>query len=262
MGLVAPRHVGSSQTRARTRVSCIGRQILNHCTTREALLSLFEQNSVLISAGLLCVCAGSLFSHLSLFIWQDIFSGLYHSFIWYLLNSAVCQVRCRTLWSITVSTHGSWIHFFFFLSAESFSCFSFIYWNTLYWCHVFRYCSYSSTWMVSLALIRQYYSQALEPVRKWVIGSNTKIIIHQLLSHTYRGRDQHTAVKVWEHELALYTIRMLMKLAFGVCFLPYEPPFFCYRWTSNLPKYPAPLGQSTSPLVGGGQWADLPSLGC
>ena len=35
MGLAAPRHVGSSQTRARTRVSCIGRWILNHCTTRE-----------------------------------------------------------------------------------------------------------------------------------------------------------------------------------------------------------------------------------
>ena len=37
MGLVALRHVGSSQTRARTRVPCIGRQILNHCATREAL---------------------------------------------------------------------------------------------------------------------------------------------------------------------------------------------------------------------------------
>ena len=36
-GPVAPRHVGSSQTRARTRVPCTGRQILNHCTTREAL---------------------------------------------------------------------------------------------------------------------------------------------------------------------------------------------------------------------------------
>ena len=36
-GLVTPRHVGSSQTRARTRVPCIGRQILNHCATREAL---------------------------------------------------------------------------------------------------------------------------------------------------------------------------------------------------------------------------------
>ena len=34
-GLVAPWHVGSSWTRARTRVPCIGRQILNHCATRE-----------------------------------------------------------------------------------------------------------------------------------------------------------------------------------------------------------------------------------
>ena len=35
-GLVAPRHVGSSWTRARTRLPCIGRRILNHCATREA----------------------------------------------------------------------------------------------------------------------------------------------------------------------------------------------------------------------------------
>ena len=34
-GLVALWHVGSSQTRDRTRVRCIGRQILNHCATRE-----------------------------------------------------------------------------------------------------------------------------------------------------------------------------------------------------------------------------------
>ena len=37
-GLVAPQHVGSSRTRARTHVPCIGRRILNHCATREALL--------------------------------------------------------------------------------------------------------------------------------------------------------------------------------------------------------------------------------
>ena len=36
-GPVAPWHVRSSQTRARTRVPCIGRQTLNHCATREAL---------------------------------------------------------------------------------------------------------------------------------------------------------------------------------------------------------------------------------
>ena len=35
-GLVAPWHVGSSQTRVRTCVPCIGRRILNHCATREA----------------------------------------------------------------------------------------------------------------------------------------------------------------------------------------------------------------------------------
>ena len=35
-GLVAPRHVESSRIRARTRVPCIGRRILNHCATREA----------------------------------------------------------------------------------------------------------------------------------------------------------------------------------------------------------------------------------
>ena len=34
-GLVAPRHVGSSRTRAQTHVPCIGRRILNHCATRE-----------------------------------------------------------------------------------------------------------------------------------------------------------------------------------------------------------------------------------
>ena len=35
MGFVAPQHVGSSRTRDWTRVPWIGRQILNHCATRE-----------------------------------------------------------------------------------------------------------------------------------------------------------------------------------------------------------------------------------
>ena len=35
--LLAPQHVGSSQTRDQTRVLCTGRQILNHWTTREVL---------------------------------------------------------------------------------------------------------------------------------------------------------------------------------------------------------------------------------
>ena len=37
MGPAAPRHVGSSRTRAQTHVPCIGRRALNHCATREAL---------------------------------------------------------------------------------------------------------------------------------------------------------------------------------------------------------------------------------
>ena len=47
-GLVAPRHVGSSQTRGRTRVPCTGRQILNHCATREAQASIFNIISTLM----------------------------------------------------------------------------------------------------------------------------------------------------------------------------------------------------------------------
>ena len=34
-GLIAPRHVGSSQATAQTRVPCTGRRILNHCATRD-----------------------------------------------------------------------------------------------------------------------------------------------------------------------------------------------------------------------------------
>ena len=42
-GSGAPRHVGSSQTRAQTRVPCIGRQILNHCATRETPFLPFKE---------------------------------------------------------------------------------------------------------------------------------------------------------------------------------------------------------------------------
>ena len=43
-GPAAPRHVGSSQTGAGTRVPCIGRWTLNHCATREALPFLLESS--------------------------------------------------------------------------------------------------------------------------------------------------------------------------------------------------------------------------
>ena len=47
--------MGSSRTRARTRVPCIGRRILNHCATREALFHSFLWLSLLV---FLCVHRG------------------------------------------------------------------------------------------------------------------------------------------------------------------------------------------------------------
>ena len=47
MGLVAPWHVGSSQTKDRTCVSCIGRWILIHCATREVPIILFLLSVIL-----------------------------------------------------------------------------------------------------------------------------------------------------------------------------------------------------------------------
>ena len=69
MGLVAPRHVGSSQTRARTRVPCIGRQILNHCATREARTSFFmaEEYSMGVWIHHILVIHSSMDRHLGCF---------------------------------------------------------------------------------------------------------------------------------------------------------------------------------------------------
>ena len=49
VGLVALQHVGSSWTRARTRVPCVGRQILNHCATKEVLVSFFKIRAIVLS---------------------------------------------------------------------------------------------------------------------------------------------------------------------------------------------------------------------
>ena len=48
MGLVAPQHVRSSWTRAQTCVRRIGRRILNHCATREALSLYFKAINVTV----------------------------------------------------------------------------------------------------------------------------------------------------------------------------------------------------------------------
>ena len=46
MGLLAPQHEGSFQTRDQTHVSFIGRQILHHRATREALLFIFNPYNI------------------------------------------------------------------------------------------------------------------------------------------------------------------------------------------------------------------------
>ena len=71
-GLIAPRHVGSSQTRARTRVTCIGRQILNHCATREALIStLLKQVGASLVAQWLRIRQPMQGTRVRALIWED-----------------------------------------------------------------------------------------------------------------------------------------------------------------------------------------------
>ena len=59
MGLVALWHVGSSWIRGWTHVPCIGRQILNHCSTREVLYCGFwTQNLYHLSGWIYSLSAG------------------------------------------------------------------------------------------------------------------------------------------------------------------------------------------------------------
>ena len=72
-GPVAPRHVGSSQTRARTRAPCISRQTLNHCATREAPhIVVLICISLMISDGsiLSCVCWQYVY-----LLWRNVYLG-------------------------------------------------------------------------------------------------------------------------------------------------------------------------------------------
>ena len=79
MGLVALRHVGSSRIRARTRVPCIGRWVLNHCATREAHVHRYSDLHLMIHK-------------------LDVFKSLFFIF----LSSLFFPSECMTL-----SNHGN-----------------------------------------------------------------------------------------------------------------------------------------------------------
>ena len=74
-GPAAPQHVGSSQTRARTRVPCIGRQTLSHCATREApILAFFVSLRGVFRGEIGCHCreSGSFEVRSGIFLWLGV----------------------------------------------------------------------------------------------------------------------------------------------------------------------------------------------
>ena len=100
-GLVALRHVGSSQARARTRVPCIGRQTLNHCATREAPFRIFLS---------LVFCSLNM-----------IYTGL--GFFWCLSCLVFSELPESVVWCLTLTWGKSQLLFFqvFLFSFLSFS---------------------------------------------------------------------------------------------------------------------------------------------
>ena len=75
-GLVALWHVGSSRTRAGTRVPCIGRWTLNHCATREALKLILKINET-ISNLMLIMLIFYIFSNIYFYYINEKFYNFY-----------------------------------------------------------------------------------------------------------------------------------------------------------------------------------------
>ena len=61
-GPAVPRHVESSWTGARTRVPCISRRTLNHCTTREALRLVLCPNIWSVLENVPCILKKNVYS--------------------------------------------------------------------------------------------------------------------------------------------------------------------------------------------------------
>ena len=108
MGLVALRHVGSSQTRARTRVPCIGRQTLNHCATREALK--FFTNKFLEKLGYTVTISTSLWHTHPL-------APLFLQAVW--CDSYPHHLKKRTLSMVIADLHVAWSNGLFQFSSSS-----------------------------------------------------------------------------------------------------------------------------------------------
>ena len=129
MGLAAPQHVGSSQTRDRTRVSCIGRQIFNHCTTREVpifvLKNLFYIHNVLLKE-----------------------KGMWLNNIY----NVISMKGCSTLCVYTINMYLSLGHFFFFYSNISETQISLSQWHVMM--HLAFFCI-SVMHVISITLVNK-----------------------------------------------------------------------------------------------------------
>ena len=96
-GLVAPRHVGSSRTRAQTRIPCIGRQILNHCTTREVAIQAFYY---FLNYLIYCVCVYK-YTYIFLAFFFEFLNFIYFLYSRFLL--VIHLIRISLYMSILIS---------------------------------------------------------------------------------------------------------------------------------------------------------------
>ena len=112
MGVVALQHVGSSQTRDRTPVPHIGRQILNHWTTREIPDS-FNKVHFTSFPFMNCACgvkSGLRYQGFSLFFFPKIFMVLY--------STCKSMIHCELIFIKDVSVR---LGFIFCLWLSSYS---------------------------------------------------------------------------------------------------------------------------------------------
>ena len=115
-GLVALQHVGSSWTRARTRVPCIGRKILNHCATREApakssyLSSPCTTDSCTTKNASITLPPQTTKSFSFFLFLFNLMRGIYSQFF----SSIFCYVQCTDIYIYIFNHH---YHFFFFDNA-------------------------------------------------------------------------------------------------------------------------------------------------